>query len=388
MSDTPHHSDSPTPEDQPKWSSGLEMDSYDTMTPAAAPAPVARPVAAVSAPRPRSLSVDDYVNGVLSGNRTILARAITLVESSSRLHEAQAQEVLQRVLPKSGKARRVGITGVPGVGKSTFLESFGCYLIEKGQKVAVLTIDPSSSKSGGSVLGDKTRMEKLSREPNAFIRPTPAGMNLGGVARRTRETMLLCEAAGFDTIMVESVGVGQSEIAMRSMVDFFLLLMIPGAGDELQGIKKGIIEMADWILINKADGDNRLRAEQARIEQAAAVHYLQPATPHWKTDVSLCSGMTGMGIPELWDCILKFYLELEPKGVIARRRREQALDWLSDLIHEELLRTFYSDPRVTARLPALQTALLRGEITAVRATQMLMALFQGQIEPIQSPVNL
>jgi LAO/AO transport system kinase len=364
------------------------MDSYDTMTPAAAPAATVKPVAIAPVPasRPRTLTVDDYVNGVLSGDRMILARAITLVESSSRLHEAQAQEVLRRVLPKAGNSRRIGITGVPGVGKSTFLESFGCYLIKQGHKVAVLTIDPSSSRSGGSILGDKTRMENLSRERNAFIRPTPAGAALGGVARRTRETMILCEAAGFDTIMIESVGVGQSETAMRSMVDFFLLLLIPGAGDELQGIKKGIIEMADWLLINKADGDNRLRAQQARVEQAAAVHYLQPATPHWTTDVGLCSGLTGEGIPDLWECILKFYRELEPRGVIARRRQDQALDWLSDLIREELIRSFYSDARVTARLPELQGALLRGELTAVRATQSLMALFQGQNE--QSPVNL
>ena len=335
--------------------------------------------------RPRALTVDDYVAGVLAGNRTILARAITLVESSSRMHEVQAQEVLQRLLSKTAKARRIGVTGVPGVGKSTFLESFGCYLIDNGHKVAVLTIDPSSSKSGGSILGDKTRMERLSREENAFIRPTPAGDNMGGVARRTRETMILCESAGFDTILIESVGVGQSEISLRSMVDFFLLLMIPGAGDELQGIKKGIVEMADRVLINKADGDNRLRAEQSRLEQDAALHYLQPATPMWRSEAALCSALTGEGIPQLWECIERFYRELEPKGVIARRRQEQALDWLSDLVHDELLRNFYADPRMTARMPAMQGALLRGEITAVRAARILLALHQGQTEPSESP---
>ncbi len=333
--------------------------------------------------RPHALSVDDYVAGVQAGNRTILARAITLVESSSRIHEAQAQEVLQRLILRPAKARRIGITGVPGVGKSTFLEKFGCFLTGKGHKVAVLTIDPSSSRSGGSILGDKTRMECLSRDENAFIRPTPAGSNLGGVARRTRETMILCEAAGFDIILIESVGVGQSEITLRSMVDFFLLLLIPGAGDELQGIKKGIIEMADWVMINKADGDNRLRAEQARIEQDAALHYMQPATPTWKSEAALCSALTGEGISELWECIDRFYRELEPKGIIARRRQEQALDWLTDLIHNELQRSFYSDPRVTARMPALQGALLRGEITAVRAAQTLLALHEGHNE--QSP---
>jgi LAO/AO transport system kinase len=200
--------------------------------------------------------------------------------------------------------------------------------------------------------------------------------------------MLLCEAAGFDTILIESVGVGQSEITLRSMVDFFLLLMIPGAGDELQGIKKGIVEMADRVVINKADGENRLRAEQARLEHDAALHYLQPATPFWKTEAALCSALTGEGIPELWDCIDRFYRELELKGVIARRRQEQALDWLSDLIHDELLREFYADPRVNARMPAMQGALLRGDITAVRAAKALLATHQGQNETTQPLRNL
>src|SRR5581483_1363514 len=266
--------------------------------------------------RPRALTVEDYVSGVLAGDRTILSRAITLIESYSPLHEAQAQEVLQRLLPHTGNSRRIGITGVPGVGKSTFIEAFGCFLTGQGRKVAVLAIDPTSMRSGGSILGDKTRMEKLSCEPNAFIRPSPSGDTLGGVARRTRETMLLCEAAGFDTVLVESVGVGQTEVALRSMVDFFLLLLLPGAGDELQGMKKGIIEMADTVLINKADGENRPRAELARQEQDAALHYLQHATPDWKTEVRLCSAMNGEGIPELWEQIGEFYRELEPKGVI------------------------------------------------------------------------
>lgn len=329
------------------------------------------------------LSVDDYVDGVLAGDRTILARAITLVESRSRMHESTAQAVLQRLLPHTGKAKRVGITGVPGVGKSTFLESFGCYLVDNNHKVAVLTIDPSSARSGGSILGDKTRMERLSREINAFIRPSPSGDSLGGVARRTRETMLLCEAAGYDTILVESVGVGQSEISLRSMTDVFVLLLLPGAGDELQGIKKGIVEMADIILINKADGENRLRAEQARAEQDAALHYLQSATPEWKTEVALCAGLTGLGIPEFWEVVERFYRELSPKGVITQRRQGQMVDWLADLIHEELRRRFYHDPRVTARMPALQAALLRGEITAVRAAQTLLALHDGHDENSQ-----
>jgi len=214
--------------------------------------------------RPRPMSVDDYVSGVRGGDRTVLARAITLIESDSPRHAAMAQDMVQQLLPFTGRAKRIGITGVPGVGKSTFIESLGCQLVDKGQKLAVLTIDPTSSRTGGSILGDKTRMERLCQLSNAFIRPSPSGLSLGGVARRTRETMLLCEAAGFDTILVETMGVGQGEIALRSMVDFFLLLLLPGAGDELQGIKKGIVEMADLVAINKSDGDNRLRAELAR----------------------------------------------------------------------------------------------------------------------------
>ncbi len=323
----------------------------------------------------RPLTVEDYTTGVAAGDRGMLARAITLIESRSRLHAALAQEVLQRLLPRTGNARRVGITGVPGVGKSTFIETFGCHLIERGRRIAVLTIDPSSARTGGSILGDKTRMERLSREPNAFIRPSPSGDTLGGVARRTRETLLLCEAAGFDTILIESVGVGQTEIALRSMVDFFLLLLLPGAGDELQGIKKGIVEMADMVLINKADGDNRLRAEQARLEQDAALHYLQRATPGWQTSVRLASALTGEGIPDAWETIERFYTELEPKGVIRQRRQRQTLDWLADLVQDELKRRFYHDRRVTERLPAVREALLKDETTVARAAAELLDVF-------------
>ena len=325
-------------------------------------------------------TVEEYVAGVLAGDRAILARAVTLIESQFPLHEKQAQQLLHELLPHTGKARRIGITGVPGVGKSTFIEAFGCHLIRQGHSVAVLAIDPTSKRSGGSILGDKTRMENLSREPRAFIRPSPAGDSVGGVARRTRETMLLCEAAGFDLVLVESVGVGQTEVALRSMVDFFLLLVLPGAGDELQGIKRGIIEMADDILVNKADGDNRPRAEQARFEQQAALSCLQPATPGWKTEASLCSARTGEGIPEAWQRMERFFRELEPKGVIAKRRQQQAVDWLTDLIRDELQRRFDHHPRVLARLPGLRQSLLRGEITAVSAADALLADFDGRPE--------
>jgi LAO/AO transport system kinase len=324
--------------------------------------------------RSSTLSVEEYVSGVLAGNRAILARAITLVESTSRLHEALAQQVLQQVMPHTGKARRVGITGAPGVGKSTFIESLGTWLVERGKRLAVLTIDPSSARTGGSILGDKTRMERLCQLPQAFIRPSPTGQSLGGVARRTRETLLLCEAAGYDVVLVESVGVGQIEIELRSMVDFFLLLLLPGAGDELQGIKKGIVEMADLVAINKADGPNKLAAERARQDQDAALHYLQSATPGWKTEVLLCAGLTGEGVPELWEKVEKFYAELAPSGVLGRRRQEQALTWLEKLIQEELQRSFHEDPRVRARLPEVRQALIRGECTAVRAAAELLAL--------------
>ena len=322
-------------------------------------------------------TIADFVSGVIAGNRAILSRAVTLIESQSPQHEKKAQEVLQELLPRTGKSWRIGITGAPGVGKSTFIEAFGCYLVKQGRSVSVLAIDPSSKRSGGSILGDKTRMENLSREPRAFIRPSPSGDSIGGVARRTRETMLVCEAAGFDLVLVESVGVGQSEVALRSMVDYFLLLLLPGAGDELQGIKRGIMEMADDVLVNKADGDNRQRAEQARLEQQASLSFLQPATPGWKAEASLCSARTGEGIPQVWERIERFFRELEPKGVLANRRRQQTLDWFADLIHDELQRRFEHNPRIQARLPALRESVLRGETTAVSAANLLMEEFDG-----------
>jgi LAO/AO transport system kinase len=325
-------------------------------------------------------TIDDYVSGVLAGNRDILSRAVTLIESQSPLHQKKAREILQELLPHTGKAKRIGITGAPGVGKSTFIEAFGCHLIHQGHSVAVLAIDPSSKRSGGSILGDKTRMENLSRESRAFIRPSPAGDSTGGVARRTRETMLVCEAAGFDVVLVESVGVGQSEVALRSMVDFFLLLLPPGAGDELQGLKRGIIEMADDILVNKADGENRQRAEQTRLEQQTCLSFLQPATPGWKPEAALCSARTGEGVPQAWERMERFFRELEPKGVIASRRQQQAVEWLADLIGDELQRRFDRHPRVQARLPALRQSLLRGEITAVSAARLLLAEFDGSPE--------
>ena len=289
----------------------------------------------------RHLRVEDYVQGVLERDRAMLARTITLIESQAPAHRTKAQAVLQALLPRTGKARRVGISGVPGAGKSTFIEALGSHLCEQQHQVAVLTVDPTSSLTGGSILGDKTRMDRLSRHPQAFIRPTPSGAALGGVAWRTRETMLVCEAAGFDVILVETVGVGQSEVTVRSMVDYFLLLLLPGGGDELQGIKKGIVELADGVLINKADGANRMLAEQARAEYSSALHYLTPATPGWRTEVGLCSALTGDGIASAWDTVLRFYRELEPKEVIRRRRDQQNMAGLETLMREELPRRFF-----------------------------------------------
>lgn len=336
------------------------------------------PKAADGTPRraPGGPDADTYVRGILAGDRALLGRAITLVESTAPRHEALAQEILQRVLPHTGRARRIGITGVPGVGKSTFIEAFGSFLCGRGLRVAVLAIDPTSTISRGSILGDRTRMVRLTSQPNAFIRPSPSGGALGGVARRTRETMLLCEAAGFHVVVVETVGVGQSEITLRSMVDFFLLLLLPGAGDDLQGMKRGIMEMADAVLINKADGENRPRAEAARAEQAMALHHLTPATPEWHPPVALTSGLTGEGIPELWDIIEKFYSKLEPAGVIENRRREQVLRWIDDLLVEELGSRFNRHPEVRRTRPAFEQAVLRGEMTPVRAVHALMDLFR------------
>ena len=341
------------------------------------------PAALTAARKPR-LTVDEFVEGVRRGDRAILARAITLLESTTPAHDAQAQEVLHRLLPFTGQAKRIGITGVPGAGKSTFIESLGCGLCRQGHRVAVLAIDPSSSRSRGSILGDKTRMEKLAGEPNAFIRPSPSGGTLGGVARKTREARMLCDAAGFDVVITETVGVGQSEVVLRSMVDFFLLLLVPGTGDDLQGIKRGIMEMADHVLINKADGDNRLRAETARGEQSMALHYLAPATPQWKTEVSLCSGLTGEGIPEFWQTVERFYTELGANGVLAERRRQNRLQWLEELVTDELLRRFRRHHAQRSMRPQIEKTLLAGEITAVRAAQQLLDAFD--YEPANKPI--
>jgi len=307
--------------------------------------------------------------------RGVLARAITLVESQRIDDQALAQEVLNRLLPNTGRAVRVGITGVPGVGKSTFIEAFGMYLLELGHRVAVLAIDPSSALSGGSIMGDKTRMTRLSMDPRAFIRPSPSGLTLGGVARRTRESMLLCEAAGFDVVLVETVGVGQSETVVADMVDFFFVLMLPGAGDELQGIKKGLLELADLIAINKADGDNLERAMAARREYSAALRYLRPRSPTWKAPVLTVSAKTGSGLEEVWSQILAHRAAMTASGEIDQRRREQRRRWMWSLIEERLVQAFRMDEAVRTRLEETERAVEAGSLSATSAANALLEAF-------------
>ncbi len=321
------------------------------------------------------LSEDDYVEGVAKGDRMTLSRAITLIESNSPRHFAKAQRVLQRLLPRTGKALRIGITGVPGAGKSTMIEAFGNMLCDEGHKVAVLTVDPTSSVTKGSILGDKTRMGTLSRRPEAFIRPSPAGGTLGGVARKSRETMLMCEAAGYDVIIIETVGVGQSETTVRSMVDFFLLVVLTGAGDELQGIKKGIMELADAIVINKADGDNLVKAKVSRGQYERMIEYIRPATPGWPTHAYLCSALEKTGLKELWEVIGAFQKMTRESGVWQKRRDGQLLDWMHSMIDEHLHNLFFEDAVVTGRMPEIREAVLQGVVSPTQAVAELINLF-------------
>ncbi len=323
------------------------------------------------------LTINDYIRGVLDGDRTILARAITLIESNSSSHIEQAQIVLRELLPYTGNSIRIGITGMPGAGKSTFIESLGCYLTENEHRVAVMAIDPSSSITKGSILGDKTRMEILASDPNAFIRPSPSSGVLGGVARKTRETMLLFEAAGYDVLIVETIGVGQNEITVRSMVDFILLLTIAGAGDELQGIKKGIIEIADAVVVNKADGDNEPKAKAASSEYNTALHYLTSATQGWQTEALTCSSITGKGILEIWKIIEKFKKITQQSGVWKDRRRYQARDWLYALVEEHLRRLFKHHPDIKNYLPEIEKAVMAGELPVTTAAKILIDKFEG-----------
>jgi LAO/AO transport system kinase len=321
-------------------------------------------------------SADEYVDGIFSGDRTILSQAITLIESSLPEHYDISQKIIERCLPASSRSIRIGITGVPGAGKSTFIDTFGTMLTHHyGRRLAVLAIDPSSQQSHGSIMGDKTRMESLSVDPDAFIRPSPSAGTLGGVARKTRETAILCEAAGFDTILIETVGVGQSETAAHSMVDFFLVLMISGAGDELQGIKRGIMEMADTIAITKADGTNIQKAEIARAEYQNALHLFPLPPSGWNPKVLTCSSIEGKGIIDIWSTICEYVSFTKSNGSFWERRRQQAVTRMHETIIDSLKYSFYSDPVIISLLPELEKQLREGEITSYKAAAILLEAY-------------
>ncbi len=323
-------------------------------------------------PRRRQYSVGEYVEGIVKGDITILSQAVTLIESLKPEHQVIAQEVIEKCLPYSGNSVRIGISGVPGAGKSTSIDVFGLHVLERGGKLAVLAIDPSSERSKGSILGDKTRMEKLSVHPDAFIRPSPAAGSLGGVARKTRETIILCEAAGFDKIFVETVGVGQSETAVHSMVDFFLLIQLAGTGDELQGIKRGIMEMADGIIINKADGNNIEKAKLAASHFRNALHLFPASESGWIPEVLTYSGFYNIGVKEIWDMVYRYFDFVKANGYFTHRRNEQAKYWMYETINEHLKDSFYHNPEIEGLLVKEEQQVLGGHTTSFAAAKKLL----------------
>lgn len=329
-----------------------------------------------SKPKKPSLHIPDLADAIISGNHTALSQGITLVESTSPKHQEQAQELIEKCLPNANNSVRVGITGVPGVGKSTFIEALGSYLTEQEHKVAVLAVDPTSSVSHGSILGDKTRMDALSQNSRAFIRPSASGDSLGGVARKTREAIILCEAAGFDTIIIETVGVGQSETIVHSMVDFFLLLKLAGAGDELQGIKRGIIEMADAIVINKADGTNEKPASLAKTAFAKALHLYPPKDSGWSPRVSTCSALKQKGITEIWDLISQYIIETKESHYFKQKRLDQNRYWLLQTIENSLKDNFYQNPKVMKHLPIILQGINKSELSPFEGAKKLLNIRQ------------
>lgn len=337
--------------------------------------PITNPYRSARRARLRELTVGEYVEGILKGDVSVLGRAVTLVESTSDRHQAIAQEVIEKCLPYSGNSRRIGITGVPGAGKSTSIDVFGLHVLRQGHKLAVLAIDPSSERTKGSILGDKTRMEKLSQQKDAFIRPSPSAGSLGGVARKTRETIVLCEAAGYDTIFVETVGVGQSETAVHSMVDFFLLIQLAGTGDELQGIKRGIMEMADGIVINKCDGDNVERAKLAASQFRNALFLFPPSPSKWKPEVITYSGYYELGIDMVWDMIDRYFAYVKKTGYFEQKRNEQAKYWMMETIDEQLRSHFYQTPEVAALLEQKELRVLNNEQSSFMAAREVLDFY-------------
>ena len=323
----------------------------------------------------RSMTTDEYVAGILEGNITILAQAITLIESNNPTHYAQAQEIIERCLPYSGKSVRIGITGVPGAGKSSFIEAVGNMVTSYNHKLAVLAIDPSSERSGGSILGDKTRMESICHNPNIFVRPSPSAGSLGGVARKTRETIVLCEAAGYDVIFIETVGVGQSETAVHSMVDMFMMLQISGAGDELQGIKRGIMEMADMMVITKADGENIKKAELAKAQYQGALHLFPLADSGWRPKVYTCSSHAGTGLEEVWQGVEQYLQHIELNGYFMANRNRQNKYWMYETINETLKSSFYNNPEIEAKMADIEQRVLDAKLSSFIAAKELLDIY-------------
>jgi len=376
MSDTPTY--------KPEWAP-LDADSKFAsrvmygLTQREGEPPAIAPEAAQDA-RPPELGAEDYIKGVLGGDRMVLARAITVIESNAAKHFELGQEIVQALLPYGGKAVRVGVTGVPGAGKSTFIEALGMRLTATGHHVAVLAVDPSSTLSKGSILGDKTRMEQLSKELNAFIRPSPSGGTLGGVARKSRETMLLAEAAGYDVILVETVGVGQSETTVRSMADFFLALVITGAGDELQGIKKGLLELADAIVVNKADGANKQKALITQADYNQVLHYLRPATEGWQTKAHICSALTGEGIAEIWQVVSGFMEQMRQSGQLEARRQQQNLTWVRDMTDQYVQKLIADNPAIAEPRREVEQAVLAGSLSPTAAVRQIIAAIEKGLQ--------
>ena len=341
--------------------------------------PIVNPYARARVRRKPIPEASELVEGILKGDVTMLSRAVTLIESTAADHYARAQEVIEKCLPHSGNSRRIGLTGVPGAGKSTSIDVFGLHVLrEPGARLAVLAIDPSSERTKGSILGDKTRMEKLSQHPNAFIRPSPSAGSLGGVARKTRETIVLCEAAGYNNIFVETVGVGQSETAVHSMVDFFLLIQIAGAGDELQGIKRGIMEMADGIVINKADGDNVGPAQLAQAQYRSALHLFPPTASGWSPEVLTYSGYYELGIPEVWDMIDRYFAFVKENGYFEAKRHEQARYWMYETIDEQLRKHFYDNPEIQRQLASCEADVYANRRSSFAAAAQVLATYFSQ----------